>query len=159
MKAFLLATTAMIWASTAHAATPVPPTPATPFNCNVSGIVDGQPPAAALAGYNTLTFDPNVTLGQNWVKDTQDGTTANATQNSGGSVTVAGGGDTWNGQLETYLNGRGEAFGGGFYVQATVVVPGLPQAFRRGPAAIPVTSGPRSGQTQSMAQSKPTSWR
>lgn len=86
---------------------------------------DPRPPApAALAGYNTLTFGPNIILGQNWLLDRQNGTTANVVQNADGSVTVAGGGDTWNGQLETYLNGQGTAFGGGFYTQATVVVPG-----------------------------------
>jgi hypothetical protein len=120
LKNVLLATTILALAAPALAQT----TAATdPFNCNnVSRIVDGQPPAAALAGYNTLT------LVRNWIKDTQDGTTANATQNSDGSMTVAGGGDTWNGQLETarltYPGFVGEAFGGGFYAQATVTVPG-----------------------------------
>jgi hypothetical protein len=66
------------------------------------------PAAVVAAGYNTETFDPNTIVGQNWIADTQNGTTANTTQNSDGSVTVAGGGDTWNGQLETYLNGQGE---------------------------------------------------
>ena len=87
-------------------------------------IPNDVPAIAATVGYDTETFGPAINVGQNWIADTQDGTTANTTQNSDGSVTVAGGGDTWNGQLETYLNGQGEAFGGGFYAQATMSVPG-----------------------------------
>jgi hypothetical protein len=82
------------------------------------------PAPAAAVGYNTRTLGPNITLGQPWIKDTRNGTTANVTMNKDGSVTVAGGGDTWNGQLETYVGGRGAAFGGGFYAQATMSVPG-----------------------------------
>ena len=82
------------------------------------------PAPAAAVGYNMQTLGPNITLGLPWIKDTHNGTTANARQNSDGSVTIAGGGDTWNGQLETYVGGRGAAFGGGFYAQATISVPG-----------------------------------
>lgn len=82
------------------------------------------PPPAAASGYNRLSFGPEIMLGQNWLLDKQNGTTANATKNADGSVTIAGGGDTWNAQLETYVDGQGVTFGGGFYAQATVVVPG-----------------------------------
>ena len=58
-----------------------------------------------------------------------DGSAVNVTQNSNGSVTIAGGGNTYNGQLATAVpdgNGgyTGEVFGGGLYVQATISVSG-----------------------------------
>ena len=51
------------------------------------------------------------------------------TQNADGSVTIDGGGHTYNGQLATATlgsNGQvvGEAFGGGLYAQATISVQG-----------------------------------
>ena len=89
------------------------------------------PTPAAAVGYDTETFGPNVTLGTNWLPYNFFGSNAssvNATQNGDGSVTISGGGNTYNGQLATAVVGGngyvGEVFGGGFYAQATISVPG-----------------------------------
>jgi Ca-dependent carbohydrate-binding module xylan-binding len=91
------------------------------------------PPApAAAVGYDTETLGPSVTLGSNWRPFNfyaANPSGVSATQNADGSVTIAGGGDTYNAQLSTAsmisngtANGQwqGEAFGGGLYAQATI---------------------------------------
>ena len=90
------------------------------------------PTAAVAAGFNTETFGSSVTLGSNWypfnfysVNPSQ----VNATQNSDGSVTIDGGGDTYQAQLCTAELGsqgqiEGDAFGGGLYTQATIAFTG-----------------------------------
>lgn len=90
------------------------------------------PAPAAAVGYDTETLGPNVTIGGNWQKFDWFGTDpsqVNATQNADGSVTIAGGGNTYGGQLATATldsNGNvvGEVFGGGLYAQATISAPG-----------------------------------
>ncbi|MGD0107255.1 MAG: hypothetical protein ABSC06_24935 [Rhodopila sp.] len=125
MRRFMLLATAamtaaLAWQSATRAQTSDPcMTPAT--------AIVGQPAPAALAGYNTMVMNPNIIVGQNWFPDTQDtGQRPNITANADGSLTVAGGADTWNAQMESGWNqgANGEAFGGGFYAQATVTVPG-----------------------------------
>ena len=88
------------------------------------------PAPAAAAGYDTETLGGPMTP-STWIPDTMHGDgSPNVTYNSDGSVTIAGGGDTWNGQLGTAMptwtgpGYTGEVFGGGFYTQATVTVPG-----------------------------------
>ncbi|MGD0108202.1 MAG: hypothetical protein ABSC06_29830, partial [Rhodopila sp.] len=85
------------------------------------------PTPAALAGYDTMTFGGPMQQ-QNWIPDTQHGGAPNITNNADGSITVAGGGDTWNGQMmtatPTWPGTKGMTFGGGFYAQATMTVPG-----------------------------------
>jgi hypothetical protein len=85
------------------------------------------PTAAAAVGYDTETFGPSLTIGSNWYKANFFGINPNsvsATQNSSGSVTIAGGGDSYNEQLssaeETSTGWQGVAFGGGAYIQATL---------------------------------------
>ena len=90
------------------------------------------PAAAAAVGYNTETLGPSITVGGNWNNYDFFGTNPsdiNVTQNADGSVTIDGGGNTYNGQLATATlgsNGQvvGEAFGGGLYAQATISVQG-----------------------------------
>ena len=124
MRKLLLSSTAL---AVALAAAPVLAQQASSAVCAPGTTIPNQPGPAALAGYNTLTFGPNITVGQNWFPDTQDtGQMPNITANADGSLTVAGGADTWNAQMETGWNAgaNGEAFGGGFYAQATIAVPG-----------------------------------
>ena len=90
---------------------------------------DPVPAAAAAVGYDTETLSGPITAGGTWLQDTIHGDgSPNVTYNSDGSVTIAGGGDPWNGQLTTALptwpGYTGEVFGGGFYAQATVTVAG-----------------------------------
>ena len=90
---------------------------------------DPVPAAAAAVGYDTETLSGPITAGRTWLPDTIHGDgSPNVTYNSNGSVTIAGGGDPWNGQLTTALptwpGYTGEVFGGGFYAQATVTVAG-----------------------------------
>jgi hypothetical protein len=90
------------------------------------------PAAAAAVGYDTETLGPSITVAGNWQKYNFFGTNPsniNVTSNVDGSVTIGGGGNTYNGQLATATlgsNGQvvGEAFGGGLYAQATISVPG-----------------------------------
>jgi hypothetical protein len=78
-----------------------------------------------------LTFGPSVVPGQNWLPDTIHGDgSPNLTMNGDGSVTIAGGGDVWNGQLDTalptYPGYTGSVFGGGFYTEAVINVGNVP---------------------------------
>ena len=98
---------------------------------NAAMMANTPPAPAAAVGYNIETFGPSVTIGSNWEPFNFDGanpSAANVTQNADGSVTIAGGADTFNAQLSTasmITNGtangqwQGAAFGGGLYVQAT----------------------------------------
>src|ERR1700761_3779621 len=75
------------------------------------------PGPAAAAGYNTETFGPSVTLGQNWQPFSYFGTEPNEMQvaQSGGSITIQNSGDGYGAQLQSSA-----AFGGGGYFQATM---------------------------------------
>jgi hypothetical protein len=121
--------------------------------CAPGTAIPNQPAAAALAGYNTLTFGPNVTIqrnGQsgNWLPYAFFGmnpATLNASQNGDGSVTIAGGIDTFNGQLATAAPGGngyvGEVFGGGFYAEATISVAGQTEGLCCATTAFPAFWG------------------
>ena len=87
------------------------------------------PNVAALAGYNTLTFGPAVTMGANWYDWNWFGSVppaGNSIQNSDGSVTLDGtSGNTYNGGISTGKHDNpnlnhwaGTAFGGGGYFEA-----------------------------------------
>ena len=73
------------------------------------------PAQAASAGYNQMTYGPDMALGANWFPG--DNVTSGLTQNSDGSISIRGGdGNNYNRQLVS-----GDAkFGGGAYVQATL---------------------------------------
>lgn len=95
------------------------------------------PPAAAAVGYNTRTFGPAITLDSNWFRFNflnNSPPTAQATQNSDGSVLLSGAASN------TYSAGicparfssdpilapkqfRGPAFGGGAYFEAAFSFP------------------------------------
>jgi len=90
--------------------------------------VHAAPPQAAAAGYTTLTFGPDVTIGKNWHRMNFFGlnpSTMNVAQNDDGSVTVAGPW-TFNAQISSARMGgslegwSGIAFGGGGYFEATL---------------------------------------
>ena len=134
MRKLLLGSTAL---AVALAAAPVLAQQASSAVCTPGSTISNQPPAAALAGYNTLTFGPNVTIARNgqsgnWLPYAFFGMNPgmlNASQNGDGSVTISGGIDNFNGQLATAAPGgsggyTGEVFGGGFYAEATISVPG-----------------------------------
>ena len=102
------------------------------------------PPAAISAGYTTHTFGPAVTIGKNWQAFSFFGVSpsrVNATQNPDGSVTIAGGGDTYNAQLCTASSAttgnlwRGTAFGGGGYFEATLSLSGPSFGLYRNPSS------------------------
>jgi hypothetical protein len=88
------------------------------------------PTAAAAVGYNTQTFGPAATLGQNWYGMSFFGdnpANSGATQNGDGSVSISGtGSNTYNANISTASvgttpsNWTGEAFGGGGYFEATL---------------------------------------
>ncbi len=86
------------------------------------------PPQAAAAGYNTLTFGPNVTLGKNWQLFNALGVTpipGQAVQNADGSVTLPGAdGSHFGANISTasFVGGilKGIGFRGGFYVEFVV---------------------------------------
>lgn len=81
------------------------------------------PPQAAAAGYNLLTFGPNVTLGQNWFPFNFLGvsTPGPAIQNPDGSVTLTGETTGFNADIcTTHRVGgtwAGWAMGGGGYIE------------------------------------------
>lgn len=102
MRQLLVCSTAMVALSTI---------PALAQPCAVPG------PAAA-AGYTVKTFGGSPTIGQNWLLSSPSGT---GTHQNADGVTIANPTNNgWNGQLQTWNNGQGAAFGGGGYFQATL---------------------------------------
>jgi hypothetical protein len=93
--------------------TPTPtPTPSGGGNGNCNAV----PSAAAAVGYNTQVVCGPIKLGGGtWAAIPG----ANVTQNSDGTITIAGGGTDYNSQV-----GITHTFSGGFYSQATVSWPG-----------------------------------
>ena len=91
-------------------------------------ITSATPPSAASSvGFNENTFNSSVAIGKDWFKENFNGVnpaSVNVTQNGGGGVTIAGGGDSYNAQVQTVqqtsTGWQGEAFGGGAYIQATL---------------------------------------
>ena len=79
------------------------------------------PSIAAAVGFNTQTFG-STSLGTDWIKWPGNPGAVNATQNADGTVTILGGGNTYNDQIET-----NQTFGGGGYFQATMSFPNNPQ--------------------------------
>jgi hypothetical protein len=97
VRAYLLATTGLFAACAAHA------------QCQA-------PAAAQQVGYTTQTLGGSPA---NWLPSSPSGT--GTTRNPDGSVTIANPtNNNWGGQLQTWNNGQGAAFGGGFYTQATL---------------------------------------
>ena len=75
------------------------------------------PAAAAGAGYNQMTYGPDMALGANWFPVTGDNATSGVSQNSDGSISIRGGdANHYNNQL----NSGATQFGGGGYFQATL---------------------------------------
>jgi len=75
------------------------------------------PAPAAGAGYNQMTYGPDMALGANWFPVTGDNATSGVSQNADGSITIRGGdANHYNDQL----NSGGVEFGGGGYFQATL---------------------------------------
>lgn len=86
------------------------------------------PPQAAAVGYTTQTFGPSVVMGRNWRLWSD---ACRVTQNSDGTVTIYGGGNGYNAQIQSALpNGKGSfdgtVFGGGGYFEATMSFTGAP---------------------------------
>jgi hypothetical protein len=84
---------------------------------------DKPPAPAAAVGYNVRTFGPSVAVGSDWHRFGFMGTdpsATNVTQNPDGSVTIAGGGNTFNAQLSSAHPNGGIAFGGGGYFEANL---------------------------------------
>ncbi len=99
---------------------------------SISSVV---PAPAAAVGYNVQTFGSAITIGGNW----QETSGAIVSQNADGSVTIAGGNNAYNSELETAHPGSngsftGEAFGGGGYFQATLSFTGAPSTSGGWPA-------------------------
>ncbi len=95
---------------------------------SISSVV---PAPAAAVGYNVQTFGSAITIGGNW----QETSGAIVSQNADGSVTIAGGNNAYNSELETAHPGSngsftGEAFGGGGYFQATLSFSVRPETLR-----------------------------
>jgi len=88
---------------------------------SASGSSGSVPAPAAAVGYDTQTFGPAVTLGQNWTPFSYFGvnpSSIQATQNADGSVTILDSGDNYGAQLASI-----PAFGGGGYFEATLSFP------------------------------------
>ena len=95
----------------------------------LAAFADAPPAPAAAADYNLRTFGPSLTIGLNWHRFNFNGVNPNAVhvkQNGDGSVTISGGGNTYNAQLSTARRtstGKlwdGIAFGNGGYFEATL---------------------------------------
>lgn len=100
------------------------------------------PPQAAAVGYNTLTFGPNVTLGQNWFVPNFAalGTPGPSSQNADGSVALSGEVTGSGADIATMflLPGnipKGTAFGGGAYME---ILAAFNPAIYGTPASLPM---------------------